>query len=132
MNLRLGLVSSRKKITVCRSFSFDAAHYLPHHTGKCKNLHGHTWGMEVEVSGMIDDYGMIIDFGVIDQLVNSCVISQFDHKCLNEEGFLNPTCEVLSDWCFDILESAFRMNNVVLERIRVYENPKSFAEVRPQ
>ena len=38
-----------RKITITRHFSFDAAHYLPGHEGKCQNLHGHTYKLEVTI-----------------------------------------------------------------------------------
>ena len=32
-----------------KTFTFEAAHWLPGHTGKCNALHGHTWTVEVEL-----------------------------------------------------------------------------------
>jgi 6-pyruvoyltetrahydropterin/6-carboxytetrahydropterin synthase len=38
---------------ICRSFSFDSAHQLPNHDGKCRHLHGHTYRTEVELWGPV-------------------------------------------------------------------------------
>ena len=51
---------------VGKQFSFDAAHQLVGHFGKCANLHGHTYKVEVVLTGSINDSGssegMVVDF----------------------------------------------------------------------
>ncbi|WDC84441.1 6-carboxytetrahydropterin synthase [Caloramator sp. mosi_1] len=48
-------------LTVSKEFNFEAAHMLSEHQGDCKNLHGHSYKMIVEVTGDIKN-GMVIDF----------------------------------------------------------------------
>lgn len=58
-----------------RKFQFDAAHMLSNYTGKCSNLHGHTYTGEVCISAKIDEQtGMVLDYNVIKE-----VIDIFDH-----------------------------------------------------
>lgn len=118
------------KMSVCKTFSFDAAHYLPNYEGKCKNLHGHTWKLEVEVSGVAGGAtGMIIDFANLKNAVSLEVISKFDHTLLNDR-VKNPTCENLLDWIWKVLDSwSILEGSIKLERVRLWETPDSYAEV---
>lgn len=59
------------------SVEIDSAHRLSFHKGKCQNLHGHRWKIEVRVSSWNKEEDMVIDFGVIKGL-----ISEWDHKVL--------------------------------------------------
>lgn len=67
---------------------FSAAHQLPWHGGGCKNLHGHNYRVEIEVTGLIrainnvPDSGMIIDFGVIKDIYKERVHSVVDHALI--------------------------------------------------
>ena len=77
---------------------FDSAHRLPEHQGKCSNLHGHTWHVEIQIDGLINAQGMVMDFSDLKQIVNS-TIDQFDHRCINDiPGFhdFTPTVENLA------------------------------------
>jgi len=66
-------------------YHFDAAHRLSDYKGKCHNLHGHRWEVEVIISGTIDQTtGMIIDFGIIKK-----VIDQFDHITILKDNYKN-------------------------------------------
>jgi len=83
-----------------RTFTFDAAHYLPDYEGKCKNMHGHTWHITVEVEGPIQDKGsskgMVFDLSKLKEVVNY-VLDKWDHKVLNT--FLDPpTCENVAEF----------------------------------
>lgn len=61
-----------------RKFQFDAAHMLSNYTGKCANLHGHTYTGEVCISAKVDEYtGMVLDYNVIKEVIDS-----FDHALL--------------------------------------------------
>jgi len=47
---------------VVRCFTFAAAHHLPWHEGRCRQLHGHTYRLEVTVEGPIGEHGVVVDF----------------------------------------------------------------------
>jgi len=47
---------------VTKQISFDAAHFLPNYDGKCANMHGHRWTIEVAVAGSVHEDGMVMDF----------------------------------------------------------------------
>jgi 6-pyruvoyltetrahydropterin/6-carboxytetrahydropterin synthase len=80
---------------VTRTFTFDAAHQLPWHPGKCKNLHGHTYRLEVSLEGPVDNQGIVCDFADLDQLVRTEVIDRLDHQYLNDL-MDNPTAELIA------------------------------------
>jgi len=84
-------------ISVVRRYRFEAAHRLEWHRGKCRRLHGHSYVLEVEVSGPLDDHGVVMDFAKVDEVVNAAVLCApdgLDHADLNER-LTNPTAELV-------------------------------------
>jgi 6-pyruvoyltetrahydropterin/6-carboxytetrahydropterin synthase len=80
-------------MTLTRRGSFDSAHYLPNYIGKCKNMHGHHWVVELSVIGKKDvATGMVIDFSLMKKVLD-IQLDKLDHKVLNDVGFQNPTAE---------------------------------------
>lgn len=66
---------------VTKQFKFDAAHRLRYHDGLCKNIHGHTYKVEVSIRDVVDEEtGMVIDFKDLKKIVNREVIDKFDHS----------------------------------------------------
>ena len=60
------------------SLNFDYAHFLPH-ISKCSTIHGHSSRVEIEVEGVKDSTGIIVDFGYLKSVVREA-ISKLDHK----------------------------------------------------
>jgi len=120
-------------ISICKRFRFDAAHSLPYYKGKCANLHGHSFLLDVEVSGQVQDQGekigMIVDFADLKALVNDAVIDRVDHIYLNDH-IKNPTAETLVELFVHRLDKLMFANNLELERLRLYETEDSYAEWR--
>ena len=120
------------KMLVSKKMSFDAAHFLPNYPGKCANMHGHHWTVELGVSGEVDpNTGMVIDFGVLDAFLREKVEDRFDHKLVNDI-IENPTAENIAariklSWDIWGKENCLA---VELEFIRVWETPDSFAELK--
>jgi 6-pyruvoyltetrahydropterin/6-carboxytetrahydropterin synthase len=93
------VIEKKKMYRLKYTSSFVAAHRLKEtpslKTGKCKNLHGHTYfvTIQIETDRLVD--GMVIDFGELKEIIN-----QLDHQFLND--FLdNPTTENLSKYIYD-------------------------------
>ena len=63
-----------ESMLITKEFTFDAAHKLDWHQGKCKNLHGHTYKLQVTVVGELNKNGIVIDFGDLKNIVNNKVI----------------------------------------------------------
>jgi len=97
-------------------FYINSAHYLPNYVGKCKQLHGHTWTLEVSIQGSVNpDTGFVMDFHQISYIVQTKVIDILDHKLINDI-IENPTAENILQWIKDTLGKHF--DNVVKLRLR--------------
>jgi len=83
---------------VRRRFRFEAAHRLPRHPGKCRELHGHSYELVVGVAGPLEpDSGMVVDFGDLKRVVREQVVAPLDHKLVNDL-IENPTAEEMARW----------------------------------
>ncbi|SIS10901.1 6-pyruvoyltetrahydropterin/6-carboxytetrahydropterin synthase [Microbacterium sp. RURRCA19A] len=84
---------------VVRTFKFSAAHSISGLPSghKCSRLHGHSYRVEVEIAGLVDDVGMVIDFGEL-QWIQSFLDNTVDHRTLNDVVSVNPTSELLAHW----------------------------------
>lgn len=127
--------------------AFDSAHFLSGYSGKCANLHGHHWVIEVE-AGQADlqqegqQRGMVIDFSdfkhAVRALADSC-----DHALIYESGTLKPaTLAALRDEQFRLIEVPYRptaenfakaffealaAEGLPVLRVTVYETPDNCA-----
>lgn len=118
------------KLTVVKEFTFDSAHKLPWHKGKCFSLHGHQWKLSIGISGEINTNGIILDFNDLKEIVNKEIIDKCDHNYLNDI-FPNPTAEIMAQSFFVDLEKVFLEKfNLKLEFVKLWETPTSFVEVR--
>ncbi len=117
------------KTIITKKFNFESAHMLPNHDGKCKNLHGHSYVLEVSVTGDIQTSGpkegMIMDFKDLSEIVDREIISQWDHQYLNDIVPFVPTAELLAQECFRRISNA----GIRVCRVRLWETAKSFVEV---
>ncbi len=111
---------------VTRSFSFEAAHQLPWHPGKCRRLHGHNYRLEVTVEGPVGEQGVVMDFDDLSAVVRRELVDRYDHRYLNEL-LDNPTAEVIAAEAWKRLEAA----GLRLARLRLWETPESSVEILP-
>lgn len=112
---------------VTRSFTFEAAHRLPWHPGRCRDLHGHSYRLEVTVEGPVGETGMVLDFDDLKAVVQREVVGRYDHTYLNDL-LDNPTAELLAGEAWKRLEAA----GLRLARLRLWETPTSSVEVLPE
>ena len=67
-------------LTVTKTIKFDAAHVLTNHEGLCKNLHGHTYRVDVSVTQAEGDASdMVIDFKDLKRIATEVICERFDH-----------------------------------------------------
>ncbi|MFA5618896.1 MAG: 6-carboxytetrahydropterin synthase [Weeksellaceae bacterium] len=145
------------KIRVTKIFAFEAAHALHGYDGKCRNIHGHSYKLEVTILGtpIMDNKhpksGMVIDFGDIKKIVNEEIIDKFDHavllnrnsphKALGEnlaaEGHkiiltdYQPSCENMVLDMVTLIKSHLD-KAIELASVKLYETETSFAEWRTE
>ena len=140
-------------IRITKQFSFETGHALYGYDGKCKNVHGHSYKLNVTVIGTpISDtsnvkYGMVIDFGDLKKIVKEEIVEVFDHatvfnkntphvelaKELENRGHnvllvdYQPTSEMM------VIDFAQKIqqrlpNDIKLHSLKLQETATSFAE----
>ncbi len=72
---------------ISKTMTIEMGHRLPNHQGKCQNLHGHSYKIEIFVSGQLIDKGpsegMVVDFSILKEQACKTIDEDFDHKmCL--------------------------------------------------
>ncbi len=68
-------------MTIAKRFRWEAAHRLPWHEGPCRNLHGHSYRMTVELTGEPDERGMLLDFQDLKRILKP-LVEAWDHAVL--------------------------------------------------
>lgn len=113
---------------VTRQFWFEAAHFLPNYHGKCENLHGHSYRMDVSIEGEIGECGMVLDFVILKDIVKRHLLSKLDHRHLND-FIKEPSAENIAVWCWNELFPHIP-DGVKLHEIRVWETRQQYAAYR--
>lgn len=112
---------------------FDAAHHLYGYPGECKDLHGHTWDVEVTVeSPELDEIGIVYDFKNLKADLKA-VLSDYDHVLINEVApfdEISPTAENLARVICERLAKAVDQRVRVTE-VAVWESPIAKLVYRP-
>ena len=90
--------------TICKDFTFAAAHAIRGHTGGCENLHGHNYRVRVHLQAQsLDNLGMVLDFADLKAIMQE-ILGPFDHRVLNEVPPFderNTTAELLAQHVYD-------------------------------
>lgn len=113
------------EVTIKKSFS--AAHVLKEIGGKCEDLHGHNFLVEVTVAGeTLNGEELLIDFRDLKRWMNE-ILDHLDHKYLNEvEAFkdINPSSERVAKYIYERLTEKVRAMKPVLavSRVTVWES----------
>lgn len=107
------------KLILHTQTTIDSAHRLDKYKGKCYNLHGHTWLINLWFEGdskYLNDVGILVDFGIVKQIK-----IRLDHGFLNELINVNPTAENICMWIFHFVRRQINNDHIKI-RVRVYEN----------
>jgi 6-pyruvoyltetrahydropterin/6-carboxytetrahydropterin synthase len=134
--------ASSTTVLVSRRETFNAAHQLcdpglsddenQRLYGKCANLHGHNYVLEVVVAGEIQDAtGYVLDLKELSDVICRRVIQDVDHRNLNTdvpwlEGRI-PTAENLALAFWERIRS--ELPDGLLRSVRLWETDKNWAEV---
>jgi 6-pyruvoyltetrahydropterin/6-carboxytetrahydropterin synthase len=123
------MLTAPMRVRLSKSFTFEAAHWLPTFPEghKCRRMHGHSFKFDVIVEGEVDPAkGYLIDYGDI-KAATAPIVQGLDHYLLNEiTGLENPTSEVIAKWIFDKLKPSLPL----LASVIVYETCSSSCEYR--
>lgn len=109
---------------------FSAAHRLRGYRGKCEELHGHNWKVQICVEcHELDKIGIALDFKDLkDQLKG--VLRGLDHKCLNSLSFFkkaNPSSEMLAKFIFQRFSPRVKKLGCNLAKVSVWESENTCA-----
>jgi len=110
------------KLTVSKTFRFEAAHKLIGYDGDCANLHGHSYVLEIQVKGVVDEQGFVMDFKELKHFVQTKVIDLLDHVYLNDI-IKNPTAENIVIWIVRKLQQ-----DLMIHKVRLWETVDSYCE----
>jgi len=114
------------EVTIKKSFS--AAHLLKEIGGKCEELHGHNFLVEVSIAAeSLNSEGLLIDFRVVKGWTDE-VLEQLDHKYLNELEYfksINPSSEQIARFLYDRISEKSRQAKITLSRVTVWESENS-------
>ena len=106
---------------------FDAAHSLPGYQGKCANLHGHTYKVEVVIEGLKGENGFVMDFFQLKKILNS-VLEDFDHSNLNDL-LPNPTAENIAELLYQRLRHSLEGLCVSLVSLKLWEGKNKWVMI---
>ncbi len=113
---------------------FDAAHFLRGYHGRCENMHGHRYEVEVGVEAAeLNEIGLVFDFTRLKSRLNDVLLG-YDHRCLNEVvpfDTINPSAENIARTIYQAMQPEMETARANLAFVRVYESPDSWATFRP-
>lgn len=142
--------------TICKDFTFAAAHAIRGHTGGCENLHGHNYRVRVHLRARsLDKLGMVLDFADLKAIMQE-ILGPFDHRVLNEVPPFderNTTAELLAQHVHDevsrrlaagsgavgrelrggeVVGEGGENGRIRVTRVEVWENDTSCAAYEPE
>lgn len=110
--------------------NFSAAHQLRGYKGKCEDLHGHNWKVQVHVvAERLNEIEIAIDFHDLKRFTNE-LVDQLDHGFLNDMfpfTEINPSSENIARWIYDSLKKKINNENVRLSAVTVWESDSASA-----
>jgi 6-pyruvoyltetrahydropterin/6-carboxytetrahydropterin synthase len=131
------------KTGIYKEVQIDTSHRLLYYAGKCANLHGHRWKVEIWIEGVPDPATQIlIDYSMIKRIVD-----KYDHQIiLNQDDPMvprirefnpvittsgDPTSELMASIIRDDLYAYCREQGIeaTVTKIRIWESPTAFAEL---
>jgi len=111
---------------------FAAAHHLRNFRGKCENLHGHNWKVEVVFRGnKLDESGVLVDFAEVKQATRE-LLGEIDHQYLNDLPFFrenNPSSENIARYLFEHLSKRLDSEVLRLYSVSAWESADSCATI---
>lgn len=134
---------------IAKRFRWEGAHRLPWHEGRCRDLHGHSYCMFVEVEGEPDEHGLLLDFKhlkralmpLIEEWDHGTLIAEKDTKLrriMEEAGWRHAIlpydttaeniCIFVADHLIDTSADMLRDRRIHTVRVRVQETETCYAE----
>ncbi len=114
--------------------TFAAGHALRNYHGKCENVHGHNYKVQVTFAGpRLDSVGLLVDFVHVKRLMRS-VIERLDHQFLNDVApfdTLNPSAENIAQYFYEEIAKGLKTEiPVEVGEVRIWETDTASATYR--
>lgn len=111
--------------------SFSSAHFLRNYVGKCANLHGHNYKVEIHVRGQkLDSIGMLVDFADL-KAATKQVVDYLDHRNINElppfDQEINSTAEEIAAYFLREVGAQINDDRLQVYKVRVWETENCVA-----
>ena len=115
--------------------TFAAGHALRNYKGKCENVHGHNYRVQVVIRGEeLDETGMLADFVELKRLLRE-ISEPLDHVFLNDiDPFRseNPSAENIARYIYEKMRGSLKQSNPVeVAEVKVWESDIQSATYRP-
>ena len=115
--------------------TFAAGHALRNYHGKCENVHGHNYRVQITVQGeQLDANGLLVDFLELKRLTDE-VIEYFDHRFINDLvpfDILNPSAENIAKYFYDRVSRGLAKEIPTrISAVKIWETDTSSAVYRP-
>jgi len=121
------------EVTIIKSFS--AAHLLAEIGGKCEELHGHNFKVEVTVAAKeLNPNGLLIDFRFLKKVLDE-ILENIDHKYLNTlTSFtgMNPSAENIAKYICEKMDLKVKMAGVNMVRVKIWESENAAVTYIPK
>jgi 6-pyruvoyltetrahydropterin/6-carboxytetrahydropterin synthase len=140
------------KIRVTKQFGFEMSHALLNYDGLCRNIHGHSYKLQITVAGVPINQsgnpkdGMVIDFSMLKKIIQEQIVRHLDHSLMINENApidklnalgqmyerhqvvpFQPTSENLVVYIAEKVKPLLP-EHIELFSVRLYETANSFAE----
>jgi 6-pyruvoyltetrahydropterin/6-carboxytetrahydropterin synthase len=116
-------------------YSFAAGHALRGYKGKCENVHGHNYKVQLVVAGeQLDATGMLMDFVEVKKTIKG-LVERLDHRFLNDVppfDVLNPSAENIAKYFSDELEPSVKNRGLQVHAVTIWETDTTAATYRPR
>lgn len=120
---------------ISAEYSFAAGHALRGYKGKCENVHGHNYKVQVTVAGAeLNSIGLLMDFVDLRGAIRS-VADKLDHRFLNDLppfDRLNPSAENLAKFFCEGIDTKLREQGLRVSSVTVWETDLTSATYRPE
>jgi 6-pyruvoyltetrahydropterin/6-carboxytetrahydropterin synthase len=117
---------------ICVEHTFAAGHALRNYYGKCENVHGHNYRVQVAMEGAdVDENGLLYDFSDLKKRLRSTT-DYLDHQFINDLkpfDVINPSAENIARFICEEMQKGLQA--AVIAYVKVWETDTSFAVYRP-
>jgi 6-pyruvoyltetrahydropterin/6-carboxytetrahydropterin synthase len=117
---------------ICVEHTFAAGHALRNYHGKCENVHGHNYRVQIAVEGeQLDENGLLHDFADLKKRLRA-TSEYLDHQFINDlKPFdeINPSAENIAKFFGDTIQK--ELPSARISYVRVWETDTSYATYRP-